>query len=709
MKIEKLSLPDTAINFLKSQGYEKLYPPQADCIKSGLLDGKSILVSAPTASGKTLIAMLAMLSYLSKNKGKVIYLSPLRALAAEKFTEFKKLEKISIGNKIKTSISTGDFEHIEKNLENSNVLILTNEKMDSIIRHGAEWIEDIGLVISDEVHLIGDESRGPTLEMILTHLKLLDTKPQMIGLSATITNSNEIADWLDCKLVKNDWRPVPLSEGVCDGGQVTMSDGETFEIKPSLRGIPIDLGVQCVQQGGQSLVFAETRVRSKSLATKASDVISQLLQKKELTALEKTSKQILAENEHTEIVKTLAILVKKGVAFHHAGLNQKCREIVEKEFRKGTIKLLSSTPTLAAGVNLPARRVVISNINRYNAKVGANRPISILEYKQLCGRAGRPQFDKYGESIIVGNGNTEDLTEYYIHGEPEPIVSKITEDKSLRTHILSVIVTHPGIKKEELLEFFLQTLGGLQTTKATLSFAINISLRFLSSQQLIIKKDERYAGTAFGKKTSMLYIDPLTATYFRDAIDNVSEQRKHTFGFLHLMTNCEEFFPKFSLRNKDYESTSLMIENYSTELIEPISEYDCSRSLLALQMWITESSELSLSDTLGIEAGDMHRMVENANWLSYCLREISKHIERSDLLEEFSDLRKRVVYGIREELLDLVRVKGIGRIRARVLFKNNIKNLDDLANIPVNKLAEIDKIGLTIANNIKAELKKVRY
>jgi helicase len=364
---------------------------------------------------------------------------------------------------------------------------------------------------------------------------------------------------------------------------------------------------------------------------------------------------------------------------------------------------------LAAGVNLPARRVVISNINRYNAKVGANRPISILEYKQLCGRAGRPQYDDYGESIIVGNGNAEDLTEYYIHGEPEPIISKITDDKSLRTHILSVIVTHPGIKKEELLKFFLQTLGGLQSSKATLSFAINIALRFLSSQQLIIKKDERFAATPFGKKTSMLYIDPLTATSFRDTIDNVSQQRKHTFGFLHLITTCEEFFPKFSLRNKDYESTSLMIENHSSELIEPISEYDCTRSLLALQMWITESTELSLSDTLGIEAGDMHRMVENANWLSYCLREISKHIERPELLEEFDDLRKRIVYGIKDELLDLVRVKGIGRIRARILFKHNIKNLDDLAKIPINKLAEIDKIGLTIANNIKAELKKVRY
>ena len=708
MKIDTLDLPKTAIEFLKSQGFEKLYPPQADSVKSGLLDGKSILVSASTASGKTLIAMLAMIRYLSKNDGKVIYLSPLRALAAEKFSEFKKLEKVALGKKIKVGISTGDFENLEKNLEKSNLLILTNEKMDSIIRHSAEWVDEIGLVISDEVHLIGDENRGPTLEMILTQLKLLDTKPQIVGLSATITNSDEIADWLDCKLVKNDWRPVPLSEGVCDAGKVTMNDGETFEVKRSLRGTPIDLGVQSVEQGGQSLVFAETRARSKSLATKAADAIFQMLEKKEISELEKTSKKILSENEHTELVKTLALLVKKGVAFHHAGLNQKCRETIETEFRKGTIKLLSSTPTLAAGVNLPARRVVISNVNRYNAKVGKNMPISILEYKQLCGRAGRPQYDDYGEAIIVGSGNTEDLMEYYVNGEPEPIVSKITDDKSLRTNILSVIVTHPGIKKEEILKFFLQTLGGLQSRKLTLKFAIDISLRFLSTKYLIIKKGERYAATEFGKKTSMLYIDPLTATYFRDSIENVSQERKHTFGFLHLITNCEEFFPKFSLRQKDYESASLMIENNSSELLESISEYDCSRSLLALQSWITESSELSLSDNLGIESGDMHRMTENANWLSYCLREISKHVERADLLEELDDLGKRVVYGIREELLDLVKVKGIGRVRARILYRHKIKNLDDLAKIPVNKLAEIDKIGSTIADNIKAELRKVR-
>jgi len=709
MKIEKLDLPESAIEFLKSEGLTKLYPPQTDSIKAGLLKGKSVLVSAPTASGKTLIATLAIIGYLSKNKGKVIYLSPLRALAAEKFIEFKKLEKLTIGNKIKVGISTGDFDNVEKKLEKNNILILTNEKMDSIIRRGVEWIDDIGLLISDEIHLIGDESRGPTLEMILTQLKRLEHKPQILGLSATITNSDEIANWLGCKLVENAWRPVPLSEGVYDGGVVTMSDGTTFEVDRTIRGTPIDLGVQCVKEGGQSLIFAETRIRSKSLATKAVDGIEQLLEKKELVELEKISKKILTTNEHTDLVKTLAILVKKGVGFHHAGLNQACRQIIETEFRKGTIKLLSSTPTLAAGVNLPARRVVISNISRYNAKVGANRPISVLEYKQLCGRAGRPQYDKYGEAIVVGNGNGEEIIEHYIKGEPEPIESKITDDKSLRTHILSVIVTNPGIKKEEILDFFLQTLGGLQSRKPTIKFGIDIALRFLSSEFLIIKKGERYAATEFGKKTSLLYIDPLTATHFRDSIENVSKKRKHTFGFLHVITNSEEFFPKFSLRNKDFETASLMIENHSSELLEPISEYDCSRSLLALQSWITESSETALSDSLGTESGDMHRMVETANWLIYCLREIAKHVERADLLEELENLRRRVVYGIREELLELVKVKGIGRVRARTLFKHKIKTLDDLAKIPVNKLAEIDKIGLTLADNIKSELKKVRY
>jgi helicase len=164
---------------------------------------------------------------------------------------------------------------------------------------------------------------------------------------------------------------------------------------------------------------------------------------------------------------------------------------------------------------------------------------------------------------------------------------------------------------------------------------------------------------------------------------------------------------KISLRNKDYETIGTLLENHLTELIEPLSEYECSRSLLAIHAWINESSEIFLSDHLGIESGDMHRMVETSDWLVYSLYELAKLESRGDILDELNILRQRISYGIKDELIDLVKIRGIGRIRSRVLYKNGIKNLHDLSKIPIKDLAIIDKIGSSLAENIKAQLQKV--
>jgi len=707
MKIEQLDIPSSAIEFLQKNGYVNLYPPQEKTIKAGLLEGKNILVSAPTASGKTLLAMLAIIKHISEKKGKMVYLSPLKALASEKFNEFKKLESIELGKNLKIQISTGDFDISDQNLGQNDILVLTNEKMDSIIRQGAEWIDEISLVIADEVHLLGDDDRGPTLEIVLTKLKLLPQKPQILALSATVTNATEISDWLECKLVHSEWRPVPLSEGVYDQGVVTMQDRKKFEIETSIRGPPVDLGLDSLKNGGQAILFAETRTRSVSLATKASEAVSRTLNNDEKESLEKISQKILNDNEQTELVKTLATLVKNGVAFHHAGLNQNCRDVIESEFRNKKIKILASTPTLAAGVNLPARRVVVANVTRFDAKYGANKPISILEYKQLCGRAGRPQYDEYGEAIIVANSNSEEIFDYYINGIPEPISSKLTGDKALRVHLLSFVSTNPGIKGEDIIEFFSKTLSGSQERKTTIKFHIQIALRYLESEQLLQQKGNRYIASEFGKKTSTLYIDPLTAVLFRKSLEQISS-KGHTLGLLHIITSSEDFFPKFSLRNKDYELVGTLIENYADELIENISEYDCNRSLLAIHAWINESSEIFLSDNFGIESGDMHRMVESADWLVHALYEIAKLEKKDEILSEIDSLRSRITYGIKKELVDLVRVKGIGRVRARILFKNGIKTTADLNEIPTEKLAKLDKIGPVIAENIKTHLKKIR-
>ncbi len=708
MRIEELDIPLHAIEFLHKNNFVELYPPQEKSVKAGLLQGDSILVAAPTASGKTLIALLAIIKHLVAKKGKIVYLSPLKALASEKFFEFKKLESIDFGRKIRIQISTGDYDQADKNASQNDILVFTNEKMDSIIRQGVEWINEISLVIADEVHLLGDDDRGPTLEIVLTKLMSLPNKPQILALSATVTNADEISNWLGCKLVQNDWRPVPLWEGVYDHGKVTMQDRKNFEIDVSVRGAPVDLGLDSLKDGGQAILFAETRTRSVSLAVKASDPVSRRLKEEEKEILEKISKKILDENEHTELIKNLATLVKKGVAFHHAGLNQNCRDIIESEFRSRRIKLLASTPTLAAGVNLPARRVVISNINRYDGKFGANKPISILEYKQLSGRAGRPQYDEYGEAIIVGSSNGDELFDYYINGTPEPISSKLTSDKALRIHVLSFISTNPGIKNEEISDFFSKTLSGFQERKSTVQFKIKITLSYLESEELVKQKGNRFIATEFGKKTSTLYIDPFTSVLFRKSLQKISKRKRHTLGLLHLITNSEDFFPKFSLRNKDYELIGNLLENHADEQIENISEYDCNRSLLAMHAWINESSEVFLSDNLSIESGDIHRVVETADWLINALYDLAKLEKLNYILDEIDILRKRITYGIKEELVDLVKVRGIGRVRARILFKNGIKTLDELAAISVEKLAKIDKIGPVTAENIKTQLKKIR-
>lgn len=708
MKVEELDIPNSAVEFLCDNGFVNLYPPQEKSVKAGLLNGKSILVSAPTASGKTLIAMLAIIKCLYGEKGKIVYLSPLKALASEKFSEFEKLKSVDFGRKIKTQISTGDYDQADKNLGLNDILVLTNEKMDSLIRQGAVWLDEIGLVIADEVHLIGDEDRGPTLEIVLTKLLLLQQKPQILALSATVTNAAEISDWLGCKLVESNWRPVPLWEGVYDQGLVTMQNRKNFQVETSIRGAPVDLGLDSLKNGGQAILFAETRARSVSLATKASDAVLARLSEKEKRTLEQISQRILEDNEHTELIRNLATLVKKGVAFHHAGLSSSCRDIIESEFRSGKIKIIASTPTLAAGVNLPARRVVLASVNRYDTKYGGNKPISILEYKQLSGRAGRPQYDEYGESIIVGTSNKDEIFDYYINGTPEPIASKLAGDKALRIHVLSLISTSPGIKNDEVIDFFTKTLLGFQERKPTIKFKIQITLRYLESENLIKQKGGRFIATEFGKRTSSLYIDPLTAVYFKDSLQKISRERKHTLGILHVITNCEDFFPKFSLRNKDYESTSVLLENYSNQLIENISEYDCNRSLLAIHTWINEASEVSLSDQLGIESGDMHRMTETAIWLIHAFYELAKLERQDSIMDELGALQSRIVYGIKEELVDLVKVRGIGRIRARILYKNGVRSLEELASIPIEKLAKIDKIGPVIAENIKTELKKIR-
>ena len=700
---------------LDSLGYSSLYPPQELALSKGLLESRNLLITTPTASGKTLIAVIAAIKPIEKGL-KVVYLTPLRAIATEKYHYLQVLQNIDIIDKrIRIRIATGDYDSSGMEVSNADVIILTNEKMDSVIRHGAEWIADVGLFVTDEVHLLGDKERGPTLEMILTKIRKMYPQSQILALSATVANSEIIAKWLGCELIQSNWRPTKLVEGVYEDGTVNMNDGSQFKIETSaISSSAIDIAIDSLDNGGQAIIFAETRKRASSLAVKAVEGVYKRLDKATKSNAAEASSQILKNGDDTELTRTLSQVVAKGVGFHHAGLRQTSREIVEESFKSGIIKILTATPTLAAGVNLPARRVILASILRYDPDYGRNIPISVLEYKQLCGRAGRPKYDTFGESIIIAESgvNAQEIYDHYVLGNPEPLRSQMTNDKSIRVHLLSTIATIPGMKKSEIYELFESTLFAQQYRKATVDFKVDTALSYLESEELIKSRNNRYIATDFGRRNSLLYIDPVTAVEFRKAIQSIQRQttdvnndNKYTLGFLHLITNSPDFYPKLSLRKKDVDELITIFQEHSSELFYQINEYECSRSLIAVYKWINETSDRVLHDRFGIEPGDMHRIAENSEWLAYSLYEVSKVIKREDLLGSLYKLKIRIKYGIKEELSSLVTLEGIGRIRARALYDAGLTTIGKVTNTSESKLSAIPKIGPTVAKKLKEQLR----
>ena len=738
MKIEELDLEPKVIDFLKSEGYEELFEPQEQSVKAGLFDEKkNFLITIPTASGKTLIAMLAILSHLSKHKTKVVYLTPLRALTSEKFEEFKKLEKLNLGRKIKVALSTGDSKEKKEKLEDADVIFLTNESMDANMAFQKDWIYDIGLVVSDEIHLIGDNTRGPTLEIILTRFKsgfIGKNPPKIIGLSATISNSDELADWLNCELVESTFRRVPLSEAVYSRHIITNQDREetegNFAKNRQESRHPkawIGLGLDTVAEKHQCLIFAMTRKNAVAWAKEAGlDVVKELKpnQKKEL---EKISKKILPKEDYdnTKLTSELAKTVKNGTAFHHAGLDQRCRTIIENAFKNRHIKLLTATPTLAAGVNLPARRVVIPSVMRYTNN-GLEK-ISILEYKQMCGRAGRPQYDDMGESIIIAKGYPDEILEHYVDGEPEPLESKtLDEDSSLRINLLGFIYTASKFNPtsyEKIIKFFSQTFAAYQLSDdSVLEKKVTKQLETLKEYGMITDENG-FEPTKFGIRIFYLRIDPETAFDMTGYIEDYLRGTKHTFGILYMITNLHEFYSQYPIPDKyQGDMDDLIDPNEKLYRNQEFSREYCFKSLLILYKWIDAMTYQNMSEHFDAEPGDIFYIKENAKDLTYTFTEIVKfwrdHAKENDqkkivseyqnLIDESDLLKLQIIHGVPEKYLELVKIKQIGRVRAQILYKNGYKNKTALKKAPLEKLAAIDKIGAILAKSIKSQVEKVR-
>ena len=765
-------LPEGIADRLREDGVDDLYPPQAAAVEAGVTRGESLVASVPTASGKTLIADLAMLSSVARG-GTALYIVPLRALASEKAAEFERWEELGFD----VGVSTGNYDADGEWLATRDIVVATSEKVDSLVRNGAAWIDDLSCVVADEVHLVNDAGRGPTLEVTLGKLRTLNPGLQVVALSATVDNADVIAEWLDAELVESEWRPIDLRTGVHYGNAVTFDDGSQREVAVDSGGRAtaalVDdalAGDETKQDGshagdghpshddqGSSLVFVNSRRNAEAAAKRLGEVTNTHLTDDERGRLAELAAEIRDVSD-TDTSDTLADCVADGAAFHHAGLAPEHRSLVEEAFRDRLVKCVSATPTLAAGVNTPSRRVIVRDWRRYDGEFGGMKPLDVLEVHQMMGRAGRPGLDPYGEAVLLAkNAETRDeLFERYVWADPEPVRSKLAAEPALRTHVLATVASGFAHTREELLEFLDRTLYATQTDESgRLAAVTDDVLAYLDRNDFLDREDGALSATSVGHTVSRLYLDPMTAAEIIDGLEwadensaaavrslagdtadvaddpstasasdpeptnadsqtagfqraselagsdddtdtpesgadaatDASEEPTYptALGLFHLVSRTPDMYELY-LKSGDRERfTEICYERESELLGRTPSEYEDVRfeewlsalkTARLLEDWTDEVDEDRITERYGVGPGDIRGKVDTAEWLLGAAEQLAG--ELSLPVVPVREAKKRVEYGVREELLALAGVRGIGRKRARRLYETGIETRADL-------------------------------
>jgi len=441
----------------------------------GVLAGSSLLVVAPTSSGKTMIGELAAIQAVMSGK-KAAFLLPYRALVSEKFEEFS--ERYAAAGLRVVRCSGDATDGIGSVLAGRYDLgFFTYETFLSLALGSPRLLIQLGLVVVDEGQFITDPHRGITVELIFSLLlraRQRGIQPQLIVLSAVIGNLNSFDRWLDIPLLLSRERPVPLIEGVLDRRgtfQYVDIDGSTKtdtllpthrivqrRDKPSSQDVIVPLAQQLVGQGEKLLVFRNMRgpaqgcakYLAKELGLGPANSVLASLPMQDLTAASQDLRECLAG----------------GTAFHNTNLLRAEREAVERAYRSrdGDIHALVATTTLAAGINTPASTVVLAE-NEFVGEDG--RQFTVAEYKNMAGRAGRLGFNETGKAIILAETPLEraQLFQRYVMGVPEDVKSSF-QPRDLPTWTLRLLSQVRGIREDEIPGLLANTFGGYSESRS---------------------------------------------------------------------------------------------------------------------------------------------------------------------------------------------------------------------------------------------------
>ena len=661
-------------------------PAQKAVIESGYLEDKSnYIICIPTASGKTVLGVLPALKTILDG-GKAVYAAPLLSIQNEKVKEFKAFEEhgISVG----------------KHPGSSDLSVMVFESFDALTRFSWNTLRDVDTLIIDEFHMIGEYSRGPTLEAAITRAKIINPGMRIIALSATLRNIEEIEGWLEGTCIEHDYRPVPLNKEVLDA--------EMFNTK-NKNDVIVKILEKSIKDKSQALSFVSTRRFTESLATYVSKKIDKKINVRQREKFKEVAEKILEVPKRKGSLPTstclkLAESCEHGVAFHHAGLFNEQKEIIEDEFRNGNILMITATPSLMYGVNLPSKTVIIRDHTRWTSQ--GPQPIPVFDYEQMSGRAGRPQYDDVGYSYLIAKtmDEAQNLQDFYIEGEIELTNSKLVDNKdAIYRQIIAQIASSLSKNIEDLTDFFGKTLYGYQMSnnpsmalfaEDSLRYELENALSFLLQNGIIRATPEGLKTTEFGNLIAKSNYSVETAVKIKEYISDISEINVEEF----IYALCETpDLPLISFKGR--KSKDPVRDKLSEHGLFAVDIGNPEATAVSLIEWIDERSEYEIENRYSVYSASTRRSAYEASRLVKFAKDTSEVLGNYTNLKDFDFLSARLYYGVKTDIIPLVvGVKRLGRKRARNLVKifGN-----DLSGVSEKELQKVEGIGPKLAEKIK--------
>ena len=745
LKLSNWSLPPTVLEAYKSIGIECMFRWQVECLmKQDILVGRNLVYSAPTSSGKTLVAEMLILKRIRETKKKALYVLPYVSIVSEKVQQLRILLKecgLSVGGFMGGSAPRGGFSNVD-------IAVCTIEKANSLVNRLIEeksLDEEVCILVVDEIHMISDPHRGYLLELLLTKVKYLtscedaslpNNSLQIVGLSATLPNLDTLSKWLAAEFYTADFRPVELNEMIlCEN---MLYDSKLSSVRTlSASSEPMEnikfLCRETVRAGHSLLIFCPTKRWCESICKNIQKFIKHNPSSFNIDILDKTRYDSTCQMLVESCKEPDPLLIQSlpfQVGFHHAGLTIQEREIVEGAFSSGVLRILAATSTLSSGVNLPARRVIIRSLTQVHNKV-----IEPVSYRQMCGRAGRTGLDDYGESILVCNPSQMEKARALLNATLKPIYSCLNTDNTevfqhygIKRALLEVITCGIVRNRSEAQAYIHHTLLATHSQESTIQLIVETCFRFLLDSEFIEYKNkeqklftsglEGVAPTQLGSATLSSSLSPDEALFVIDEINRARQSfvLENDLHMVYLVTpiclqdlwsdgepKWKEYMDMIGKLNADMKRVADRVgvsEGYITSCIngscKTYSEGDRKllaihkrfRAALALNELVREVPLHKVARKFDLPKGQLQSLQIAAGTFAGMVTVFCKKLGFRNIELLISQFQTRLEFGIEHELTELVKISLLNGYRARAIYSAGFHSLVLIADAGIEIIAK---------------------